>query len=350
VKFWNQGQIIITGGAGFIGSALLWKLNSRGLDNVLICDSLGKDERFRNLIPLRFSDIISPQELLDCMEHHDPKLKDACCIFHLGACANTAESDADFLLQNNYEFSKKLAEWAVSNGIRFVYASSAATYGAGLLGMSDDEKQLHALRPFNMYGYSKHLFDLYVQRRGLLPYIYGMKYFNVFGPNEYHKGAMMSFVPRGVRQIFETGVLYLFKSYRADCSNGEQTRDFLYVKDAVKMTIFLAGVPRTSVDAMGKPCHTGGIYNLGSGTASKWIDFAHTISEVMGLVSSHVEYIDMPEILKAQYQYHTLADIRKLRDLGYKEEITPLKEAVKDYVQNYLLPSPKYLGEEIAVK
>jgi ADP-L-glycero-D-manno-heptose 6-epimerase len=191
-----------------------------------------------------------------------------------------------------------------------------------------------------MYAYSKHLFDLYARRRGFLPYIYGMKYFNVFGPNEYHKGSMMSFVPRGVRQLSEVRALHLFKSYRPDCADGEQTRDFLYVKDAAKMTLFLAEMPEIKEE---NP--TGGIYNLGSGIASRWLDLAQAISDVMGLVSPPIEYVDMPEALKAQYQYHTRADIRKLLRFGYDRGITPLGEAVKDYVQNYLWPERKYLGE-----
>jgi ADP-L-glycero-D-manno-heptose 6-epimerase len=191
-----------------------------------------------------------------------------------------------------------------------------------------------------MYAYSKHLFDLYARRRGFLPYIYGMKYFNVFGPNEYHKGSMMSFVPRGVRQLVERGALQLFKSYRPDCADGEQTRDFLYIKDAVKMTLFLAEMPEIKE---GKA--TGGIYNLGSGVASRWLDLAQAISDAMGLASPPIEYVDMPEALKAQYQYHTRADIRKLLRFGYDRGITPLGEAVRDHVQNYLWPERRYLGE-----
>ncbi|MDR3143656.1 MAG: ADP-glyceromanno-heptose 6-epimerase [Puniceicoccales bacterium] len=340
MKAWDQGQILLTGGAGFIGSALLWELNRRGWEDVLICDSLGQDERFRNLIPLRFTELLSPSELLDCIGRNEVKLEGISCIFHLGACADTAEHNADFLIRNNYGFSRQLAEWAVAKGIRFVYASSAATYGAAAPGMPDDEEQLPYLRPLNIYGYSKHLFDLYARRRGFLSQIYGMKYFNIFGPNEYHKGPMMSFVPRGVRQISESETLGLFRSCRSDCSDGEQTRDFLYVKDAVRMSLFLAEVP-----AIQNGAPTGGIYNIGSGIASRWIDLARAIADAMG-VPLRVEYIDMPEILKLQYQYHTLADIQKLRHLGYDEEITPLKEAVQDYVQRYLLPSHKYLGEE----
>jgi ADP-L-glycero-D-manno-heptose 6-epimerase len=339
MKAWNQGQVVITGAAGFIGSAILWELNRRGFDNILVCDNLGKDERFRNLIPLHFADIISPQGFLEGIRNNDTKFEDISCIFHLGACANTTETDADFLIQNNYEFSKSLAEWAVAKNIRFVYASSAATYGDGICSLSDDEKELHALRPLNMYGYSKHLFDLYAHRRGFLPYIYGMKYFNVFGPNEYHKGSMMSFVPRGVQQLSERGALHLFKSCRPDCADGEQTRDFLYVKDAAKISIFLAEIPQ-DVD---QP--NGGIYNIGSGIASQWIDLAQAISDAMNFASPRIEYIDMPENLKAQYQYHTRADIRKLRKMGYDQEIISLKDAIRDYVQNYLLPSKRYLGE-----
>jgi ADP-L-glycero-D-manno-heptose 6-epimerase len=325
-------RILVTGGAGFIGSALIWALNRRGLQNVLVADFLKQDEKWKNLVPLRFADYLEADELLRLVREDSPRLGDIGCIFHLGACSSTTERDASYLIRNNYEYTKELADWALAHGVRFVYASSAATYGDGSKGMSDTA-DLTTLRPLNMYGYSKHLFDLYAQRQGVLDRMVGVKYFNVFGPNEGHKGDMRSLVHKAYGQVVSEGVIKLFASDRADFADGEQKRDFLYVKDAVEMTIHLAETPGAK-----------GLYNLGSGEANSWNTVARAIFAALDR-EPRIEYILMPEILKAKYQYFTQADISKLRGAGYERRVTPLAESVGDYVRKYLVTGA-YLGDE----
>ncbi|OHE73043.1 MAG: ADP-glyceromanno-heptose 6-epimerase [Verrucomicrobia bacterium GWC2_42_7] len=327
----TKGKIIVTGGAGFIGSAIIWALNRRGIDNILVSDFLGNDDKFKNLVPLKFADYVEADELAKLIEGNDSCLREVKAIFHLGACSSTTEKDARYLIHNNYDYTRKLAKWSIEHGVGFVYASSAATYGDGSQGMKDTDP-LEPLRPLNMYGYSKHLFDLYAQQQQWLTRICGVKYFNVFGPNEGHKGDMRSVVHKAYEQIKGTGRVSLFKSYHPDFRDGEQMRDFLYVKDAVAMTLFL----------MENGCT--GIYNLGSGKAHTWLDLVHPIFEALNLPAA-IDFIPMPESLRAKYQYFTQADISKLRSVGYTKEITPLASAVTDYVKNYLAVG-RYLGDE----
>ena len=321
-----KGKILVTGGAGFIGSALIWALNRRGLDHILVCDQLSTDDKWLNLVPLRFDDFIAADELIDRAKRESDSLGEIRTVFHLGACSATTERDIGYLMRNNFEFTKILAEWSVTRRARFVYASSAATYGDGSAGMSDTEENLDRFRPLNGYAFSKHRFDLYAGRNGLLEHSVGLKYFNVFGPNEGHKGEMRSVVHKAFQQIQATGQIQLFKSYRPDYQDGEQKRDFLYVKDAVEMTIFLATNPSAR-----------GIYNLGYGRARTWVDLANAVFQALGK-SPKIEFIDMPEPLRGHYQYFTEAKIEKLIGLGFKGPRFPLEEAVTDYVQNYLLP------------
>ena len=256
----SDARVLVTGGAGFIGSALVWALNRRGCERIVVCDRLGTDEKWRNLTPLRFADYVEADDLL-------PRLQEGALgkfdlVLHLGACSSTTETDASFLIRNNYEFTRDLAAWSLGQKTRgrktrFVYASSAATYGDGSAGMDDDDRQLGKLRPLNMYGYSKHLFDLHAKQAGFLNQIVGLKYFNVFGPNEAHKGDMRSLVHKSFKQVQNEGVIRLFKSYRADFRDGEQKRDFLYVKDAVAMTLHLAATPKAN-----------GLFNIGSGAGA----------------------------------------------------------------------------------
>jgi ADP-L-glycero-D-manno-heptose 6-epimerase len=328
-------RILVTGGAGFIGSALIWALNRRGLENILVEDHLGdKDERWKNLVPLRFFDYVEMPAVQQWALEDSPCLDDIGIIFHLGAISSTTAHDASKLIKQNYETTKDLAAWALRHEARFVYASSAATYGDGAHGMSDGA-DLPTLRPLNMYGYSKHLFDLYAQRHGFLDRIVGLKYFNVFGPNEAHKAkeGMCSLVHKAYGQVVETGTIRLFKSERPEYADGEQMRDFLYVKDAVEMTIHLA-----------ETASAGGLYNLGSGAANTWNALATAIFAALGR-TPRIEYIPMPEVLRAKYQYFTQADIAKLRASGYTGALTPLAEAVGDYVKNYLVPG-RHLGDE----
>jgi ADP-L-glycero-D-manno-heptose 6-epimerase len=320
----TKGKILVTGGAGFIGSALVWALNLKGIDDILVSDFLGTDEKWRNLVPLRFDDFIPPDKLLDRIEENPSSLDAIQAVFHLGACSATTERDLGYLMRNNFEFTKILGEWSAQRNIRFTYASSAATYGDGSAGMKDDESILDKLRPLNGYAFSKQRFDLYAARRGLLSQFVGLKYFNVFGPNEGHKGDMRSVVHKAFQQVQATGKIQLFKSYHPDYRDGEQKRDFLYVKDAVEMTIFLASNPSGA-----------GIFNLGFGRARTWVDLANAVFSALGKPPV-IEFIEMPEALRPNYQNFTEANIDKLLSLGFKGPKFPLEEAVRDYVQNYL--------------
>ncbi len=322
-----EGKIIVTGGAGFIGSAVVWRLNELGYDDILIVDRMDRTDKWKNLVPLRFADYIEAVDLIDLIDD----LADTDVIFHLGACSSTTETDADFVIRNNFQYTKTLAEFAIANDIRFIYGSSAATYGDGSAGMEDGTENLDRLRPLNVYGYSKHLFDTYAARNGMFGSIVGLKYFNVFGPNEDHKGDMRSLVSKAFEQINETGGLRLFKSADPRYKDGEFGRDFVYVKDAVDMTLFFM-----DSDASG-------LFNVGSGRMNPWNALADAIFAALGR-PRNVEYIEMPENLRDRYQYHTEADLLRLRTAGYTAETTPLGEAVADYVRNYLVPG-KHLGD-----
>lgn len=316
-------MIIVTGGAGFIGSALIAALNKRQITDILVVDELGTDRKWKNLRNLSFTDYVEKDDFLE-MVIEDKLDSSVESVFHLGACSDTTETNASYLIKNNYEYSKLLAQWATDADIRFIYASSAATYGDGSAGFSDDQEKIEILRPLNMYSYSKHLFDLWARRTGLLKKIVGLKYFNVFGPNEYHKADMRSFCIKAFEQITSTGKVRLFKSYKSEYADGEQLRDFIYVKDAVDMTLFFHDNPQLS-----------GLFNIGTGKARTWNDLVKAVFAAMGK-EPNIEYIEMPESIRNQYQYYTCADITKLRKAGYKKEITPLEDAIKNYVQNYL--------------
>ena len=315
-------MIIVTGGAGFIGSALIAALNKRQITDILVVDEHGKD-KCKNLVNLSFADYAEKNDFLKTVL--EKKISSGLeSVFHMGACSDTTETDAEYLEKNNYQFSTLLAQWATDANIRFIYASSAATYGDGSKGFSDDEEKIEQLQPLNLYGHSKQLFDLWAHRNDLLKKVVGLKYFNVFGPNEYHKGDMRSFVIKAFEQINATGKVRLFKSYKAEYADGEQKRDFLYVKDAVDMTLFFLDNPQLS-----------GLFNIGDGKARTWNDLAAAVFTAMGKAVL-IEYIDMPDSIRNQYQYFTQAEITKLRKVGYNKEPTSLEDAIKDYVQNYL--------------
>ena len=317
----DGGRVLVTGGAGFIGSALVWALNQRGQHRILIADRLDQSDKWRNLAALSFDDYLDADAVLAAIARG--ALDDVGLVLHMGACSSTTETDSDYLMRNNVEYTKALADWCVGQGVRFVYASSAATYG-GREGTLSEEANLGTLRPLNMYGYSKHLFDQYATRKGYLDRIVGLKYFNVFGPNEQHKGDMRSMVDKAFRQITESGRIRLFKSYRKEYADGEQVRDFLYVKDAVAMTLHLADRP------------VAGLFNVGSGESHTWLELAGAVFDAMGK-PRQIDFIEMPETLRPKYQYNTRAVIDRLRASGYDRPITPLADAVKDYVQNYLM-------------
>lgn len=328
----SKARVLVTGAGGFIGSALVHALNQRGIDQIIVTDCLGEDEKWRNLLPLAFEDYVPAQEFLDGIESDPDTFGRFAAVFHLGACSSTTVTDADFVLRNNFAYTKSLCRWALFSGSRFVYASSAATYGDGSAGMDDKATDIARLRPLNLYGYSKHLFDLYAMREGILDDIVGIKYFNVFGPNEYHKGDMRSLVCKAFDEIQKTGRIRLFKSYKPEYPDGGQMRDFVYVKDAVDMTLHLAETE-----------NAGGLYNIGSGTARTWIDLANALFAALGK-KPEIEFFDMPESIRHQYQYYTCADISKLRATGYEKPATTLEDSVADYAVNYLLPG-KRLGE-----
>jgi ADP-L-glycero-D-manno-heptose 6-epimerase len=322
----GRGRILVTGGAGFIGSALVWALNKLGLENILVADQLSNDEKWLNLAPLKFDDYIAAEALLKKVDGYRYPLREIAWVFHLGACSSTTERDVGYLMENNYHYTAILCNWASQIKARFIYASSAATYGDGSMGMKDDEAGIGSLRPLNAYGFSKQLFDLFVRRRGLLSKIVGLKYFNVYGPNEWHKGDMRSLVNKAFDQVRETGKIRLFKSYKPEFRDGEQMRDFLYVKDAVEMTLHLATAPKAN-----------GLFNLGSGQARTWIDLANAVFAALEQTPK-IEFIEMPETIRDKYQYYTQASIEKLKATGYQGPLFTLEGAVKDYVQNYLLP------------
>jgi ADP-L-glycero-D-manno-heptose 6-epimerase len=326
-------RVLVTGGAGLIGSALVWELNRQGVENVVVCDKLGCDEKWRNLVPLRYADYLDGDELLAQIERSDEALGRFDAVYHLGACSATTERDAGYLMRNNFQFTQRLAAWCLRRDTRFVYASSAATYGDGEHGMSDELADLGRLRPLNAYGYSKHWFDQYAQRQGWLGSIVGLKYFNVFGPNEDHKAEMRSVVNKAYGQIMREGRVQLFSSANPQYGDGEMQRDFLYVKDAVRMTLHL-----------GQSAQAAGLYNLGSGKARSWLDLARAIFAALGREPA-IEFIPMPEALRAKYQYFTCAQINRLRSSGYEAPITELEEAVRDYVQGYLM-ADRRLGDE----
>lgn len=284
-------------------------------------------------MPLKFSDYVEADVFRERLNHQSAAFGKFSAAFHLGACSATTERDASYLIDNNFAFTKELATWAMGQDTRFVYASSAATYGDGEQGMDDQDDNIARLRPLNMYGYSKHLFDLHAQQHGWLDRIVGVKYFNVFGPNEDHKGDMRSLVHKAYQQIQETGKVGLFKSYHPEFKNGEQMRDFLYVKDAVEMTLHFAE----------KGTSANGLYNLGSGEANTWLTLTRAIFAALEK-EPNIEFIEMPAALRGKYQYYTKADITKLRASGYNRPMTPLTESVRDYVQTALVPD-KRLGD-----
>jgi len=322
-------MIVVTGGAGFIGSAIVWELNRRGEKEIVIVDELGTDEKWKNLVGLQFEDFVNKQKFIDDIKKETFNIVDA--IIHMGANSSTTEKDADHLLNNNYLYTKTLAEYCLKNNFRFIYASSAATYGDGSLGFNDDESKCGTLRPLNMYGYSKSMFDILAENHDLFKKIVGLKYFNVFGPNEYHKGDMRSVVHKAFEQARDTGKVKLFKSRNPKYKDGEQMRDFIYVKDAVNMTLYFLDNKNLN-----------GLFNVGSGKARTWNDLVTALFKAMDK-TVNIEYIDLPDHLADKYQYFTEADLSKLKSAGYNKEITSLENGINDYVKNYLL-SKQYLG------
>jgi ADP-L-glycero-D-manno-heptose 6-epimerase len=328
MKLYDDKLIVVTGGAGFIGSGVVRVLNDRGMSNIVVVDNLGTTEKWKNLVGKNFVDLIHKKDLFTWLEGRGDEIE---AFIHLGACSSTVELDSNYLLENNYRYTLRLAEYALHHSKRFIYASSAATYGDGSLGFSDDHDVLEALKPLNMYGYSKHLFDLWAKREGVLNQVVGLKYFNVYGPNEYHKGRMSSALVRMLPAVQQTGIVELFKSEDpAKFANGEQKRDFIYVKDVARMTCdFLEN-------------NASGIFNIGMGKPSSWNELAEALFYSLEKKPT-IAYIDMPQDLKGKYQSFTQASMAKAEKvLGNKTKTLSLNDAVKDYVQNYLLKGERW--------
>ncbi len=325
-------MVVVTGGAGFIGSAIVAGLNARGMKDIIIVDVLDETEKWKNLVNLKFAEYEDRDGFIKGIVYDEKEYRDSIeGIIHMGACSSTTEKNAAFLMENNYKYSQYLAEWCARNDKKFVYASSGATYGDGKLGFSDDHAITERLRPLNMYGYSKHLFDLWAIRAGIIEKAAGLKYFNVYGPNEYHKSDMRSVAHKAFGQIKSEGKLRLFKSYKEGIKDGGQMRDFIYIKDAVNMTLFIYDN------------NLKGLINVGTGKARSFYDMAIAIFKAMGR-ETNIEYIDMPGDIKDKYQYFTEADMGKLiKTAKYQEKIFSLEEGIEDYVKSYLMMEDQYL-------
>ncbi len=324
---------VVTGGAGFIGSNIVAGLSDRA-DEALVCDWLRNDERWRNLAKHAIADVIAPEALMEWLDRHANEVE---AVIHMGANSSTTETDVDLIVRQNVRASLDLLEWCTKSRKRFIYASSAATYGDGSAGFDDDARcaGLSRLRPLNAYGWSKLLVDRRIaalRERGapLPPQCVGLKFFNVYGPNEYHKGSMMSVVARNFESVRRGEPMRLFKSYRSEYRDGGQLRDFVYVRDCVAVVLWLLDNPAVS-----------GLFNVGSGAARSWVDLAHALFAAARL-EPRIEFIDMPAALIEKYQYFTEARLDRLRSAGYVRSFTSLEAGVADYVQTYLSAGDRY--------
>jgi ADP-L-glycero-D-manno-heptose 6-epimerase len=325
-------MLLVTGGAGFIGSNIVAALNDAGRSDVVVCDSLGCDGKWRNLAKRQLADILPPAELPEWLKG---RRLDA--VIHLGAISQTTASDGDLVVETNFRLSLRLLDWCTANATPFIYASSAATYGDGARGFSDNPSlaALKTLRPMNLYGWSKHLFDMSVAARAergdrLPPQWAGLKFFNVFGPNEYHKGAMMSVLARRFDDLRAGRAVQLFKSHRDGIADGDQRRDFIYVDDVVRVMMWLLATPSVS-----------GLFNVGTGKARSFKDLMLSAYTALG-ISPNIQYIDMPEAIRDSYQYFTQGEVDRLRDAGYNGGFTALEDSVGLYVRGFLDRDDRY--------
>lgn len=329
MRLYDDQLIVITGAAGFIGSCLVKMLNDLGMENLLLVDRLGSDEKWKNLVGKKFMDLLDPSALFSWLEGRPDRVE---AFVHLGAITDTLETDSDLLLEQNYNYSKRLVEEALKHGHRFLYASSAATYGDGASGFSDQETSVFSLHPLNPYGFSKQLFDQWAFQQGILDRIVGIKYFNVYGPNEWHKGRMASPIPRMVRQVQEKGYIELFASNDPGrYPDGEQKRDFIYVKDAVRITAALLKSDAT------------GIFNVGSGEAISWNRLARAVFHALGR-GEDIRYTPMPDALSRQYQNYSCAAMEHACEVLGKQSIRccSIEEGVQDYVTKHLLVDQRW--------
>jgi ADP-L-glycero-D-manno-heptose 6-epimerase len=311
-------MIVVTGGAGFIGSVLIWKLNSMGISDILVVDETDISDRKANLANKKVADYLDKDAFMDGLKRGTLSGKVE-AILHMGACSSTLVQDAAYFSKNNFQYTRDLAIWCVNNGAIFLYASSAATYGDGALGYSDEDESTLSLKPLNLYGKSKQDFDVWALKNNYLNKITGFKFFNVYGPNEYHKGEMRSVIAKSFDEVVREKKIRLFKSYKPEYGDGEQKRDFIYVKDAAEVVAFFLEHPEKT-----------GIFNVGTGSARTWNELADGLFKALRLPLS-IEYIEMPEILRPRYQYFTEADTRKLRNAGYAKEFTLLAHGIRDY-------------------
>jgi ADP-L-glycero-D-manno-heptose 6-epimerase len=319
--------VVVTGGAGFIGSCVVRGLNDRGIDDIVVVDHLRSSGKFKNLRVKNFDDFLHPDTFLSAVENGTVRPE---TIIHMGARTDTGEQDMDFMIQNNTVYTRKLARICADKNIRLIFASSGSVYGDGSQGFSDDDALTPKLEPLNPYAYSKLLADIYGIRDGWIKKHVALRFFNVFGPNEYHKGPMASVIWHAYRQIDETGGIKLFQSHKEGVGNGEQTRDFVYVKDVVNVILWFFDHPNAA-----------GIYNLGTGKARTYNALASALFAAVGKPEK-IEYIPTPERYRKGYQYFTEADLTKLRKAGCDVPFASLEETIKDYVQGYLIPGEKY--------
>jgi ADP-L-glycero-D-manno-heptose 6-epimerase len=329
MQLYDDQYIILTGGAGFIGSCILRMLNEQNMRNVIVVDDLGEGSKWKNLLNKKFLDYLHKDQLFDWL-NVPGREAEVEAIIHMGACSSTLEKNLNYLMENNYRYTVKLAEYALKNKIKFIYASSAATYGDGSFGFDDNHDLLENLRPLNPYGFSKHLFDLWVKSQGVLDQVTGLKFFNVFGPNEHHKGRMASVIYNLLPSVQKENLIRLFKSNDPrNFKDGDQCRDFIYVKDVAAIVLELL-----KKDIFG-------IYNLGSGEANTWNSVAKGMFAALGK-SPNIAYREMPEDLNEKYQNYTKATMDKLSSQLENFETTPLNEAIADYINNYLIPNRIY--------
>ena len=315
-------MIIVTGGAGFIGSCMVRTLNDRGITNIIVVDNIASTEKWKNLRNKKYIEYVPKTEFIERLQNKEFGKIEA--IVHMGACSSTTEINFDFLWENNVQYTKKLWNYCVENEVQFIYASSAATYGDGTKGF-DDTKDINDLLPLNGYGYSKQVFDQWVEKQIKKPKQFvGLKFFNVYGPNEYYKGNMASMVFHGFKQIQQGGEIKLFKSYNVAYQDGEQLRDFIYVKDVCNVICYFIDHSEYS-----------GLFNVGTGKAQSFGALAVATFEALG-IEPNIKYIDMPEHLREKYQYYTQARIDSLRKIGYKKDFSNVKSGIFDYVQEYL--------------
>lgn len=325
-------MIIVTGGAGFIGANLVAGLEEHGCEDIVVCDVLGTEDKWRNIAKRELRDVVHPERLFDYLERHAESID---AIFHIGAISSTTEKDADLIIDTNFVLSRRIWKWCGTHNVRMIYASSAATYGDGEQGFKDDESidGLSQLRPLNAYGWSKHVFDRRIARvvnskkEPLPPQWAGLKFFNVYGPNEYHKGDQMSVICKLYPQITAGAAARLFKSHHDDYDDGGQLRDFVWVGDCVSVMLWLLDNPDVS-----------GLFNVGTGKARSFKDLAEGTFKAAG-IDPKITYVDMPESLRPKYQYFTQADMHKIQEAGYTKPFTELEDGIGKYVQDYMANS-----------